>query len=210
MTVGWSPIAHSRQTGVVQVAGQPPPSAMNSAAVSDSRLASVCTRDHRRGQIGLLRIEHGELVDLARARVASGRYRGWPLRHLRRARAACIALASACRARKRIRDVLERGDHGRAILRLGLFERRLGRLLLVIEREAVEDRRGRARGQRVKSGAGRKALRKVVGGRAAVGRQHDIGQAGPRSRPRPARSPNACWLPPPAHRAAGRRACPAG
>src|ERR1035437_7139320 len=39
-----SPIAHSRQTGVVQSAGQPPPSAMNSAAVSDRRLASVCTR----------------------------------------------------------------------------------------------------------------------------------------------------------------------
>src|SRR5260370_38195825 len=36
-----SPIAHSRQTGVVQVAGQPPPSAMNSAAVSARRLASV-------------------------------------------------------------------------------------------------------------------------------------------------------------------------
>src|SRR5665647_994272 len=39
-----SPIAPSRQTGVVQAAGQPPPSAMNSAAVSARRLASVCTR----------------------------------------------------------------------------------------------------------------------------------------------------------------------
>src|ERR1700675_554295 len=39
-----SPIAHSRQTGVVQATGQPPPSAMNSAAVSARRLASVCTR----------------------------------------------------------------------------------------------------------------------------------------------------------------------
>ena len=39
-----SPIAHSRQTGVVQAAGHPPPSAMNSAAVSERRLASVCTR----------------------------------------------------------------------------------------------------------------------------------------------------------------------
>src|SRR5947209_11017262 len=38
------PIAHSRQTRLVQVTGQPPPSAMNNAAVSASRLASVCTR----------------------------------------------------------------------------------------------------------------------------------------------------------------------
>ena len=41
---GASPIAHSRQTGVVQPTGQPPPSAMNNAAVSERRLASVCTR----------------------------------------------------------------------------------------------------------------------------------------------------------------------
>src|SRR3984893_2113423 len=39
-----SPIAHSRQTGVVQAAGQPPPSAINSAAVSERRVASVLTR----------------------------------------------------------------------------------------------------------------------------------------------------------------------
>jgi hypothetical protein len=42
--LGPSPIAHSRQTGVVQLTGQPPPSAKNSAAVSARRLASVCTR----------------------------------------------------------------------------------------------------------------------------------------------------------------------
>src|ERR1700737_2291689 len=36
---GPSPIAQSRQTGVVQAAGQPPPSAMNRAAVSERRLA---------------------------------------------------------------------------------------------------------------------------------------------------------------------------
>src|ERR1700745_2506102 len=39
-----SSIAHSLQTGDVQLVGQPPPSAMNSAAVSDSLLASARTR----------------------------------------------------------------------------------------------------------------------------------------------------------------------
>lgn len=41
--VAW-PMAHSRQTRVVQVTGHPPPRAMNSATVSARRLASVCTR----------------------------------------------------------------------------------------------------------------------------------------------------------------------
>ena len=43
-TAGGSPSAHSRQSGTVQFEGQLPPSAMNKAAVSEMRLASVCTR----------------------------------------------------------------------------------------------------------------------------------------------------------------------
>jgi len=38
------PMAHSRHTRVVQLAGQPPPRAMKSATVSVRRLASACTR----------------------------------------------------------------------------------------------------------------------------------------------------------------------
>src|SRR5271154_6248659 len=41
---GGSPRAHWRQSGTVQFEGQLPPSAMNRAAVSAMRLASVCTR----------------------------------------------------------------------------------------------------------------------------------------------------------------------
>jgi hypothetical protein len=41
ITAGGSPIAHWRQSGTVQLAGQLPPSAMNNAAVSARRLASV-------------------------------------------------------------------------------------------------------------------------------------------------------------------------
>ena len=42
---GATPKTHSRQSEVWHVIGQPPPSATNNAAVSDSRFASAITRD---------------------------------------------------------------------------------------------------------------------------------------------------------------------
>src|SRR6202021_3561671 len=77
-----------------------------------------------------------------------------------------------------IRYVLERGNDGGAVLGFGLFESCLGRLLLIVKREAVEYRRGGTCGDRIESGSGRKALCNVEGGRSAVGRKHDVWQAG--------------------------------
>jgi hypothetical protein len=59
-----SPIAHSRQTGVVQAAGQPPPSAIKQCGGIGETIGFRLHADHGGGQVGLLRIEDGELIDL--------------------------------------------------------------------------------------------------------------------------------------------------
>jgi signal transduction histidine kinase len=75
-----------------------------------------------------------------------------------------------------VRNILECGDDDGAILGFGLVERCLSRLLLVIEREAIEDGRGRTGCERIKSGSGREALRKIEAGRSAQSMSRIVGQ----------------------------------
>ena len=69
----------------------------------------------------------------------------------------CIRLHRA----QGVRHILECGNDSGPVLGLGLIQRRLRGLLFVVEREAVENRRGHARRHGVKSGPGLKALRKI-------------------------------------------------
>jgi hypothetical protein len=130
--------------------------------------------DHRCRQVGLLRIKDSELIDLAGVQLL--------LNHVE----ACLRglfRMSSCPHGTRIRlqstqgvgNILECGDDDGAILGFGLIQSRFSGFLFVIEREAVEDRCGCTRRQRIKSGSGREGLREVVSARSAVGREQILG-----------------------------------
>jgi len=92
----------------------------------------------------------------------------------RRLRCAHIRLQCA----QSVRNILECGNDGGAILGFGLIKSCLSRLLFVVERKAIEEGRGCTRCERIKSGSGRKTLGEVVGGRPAIGLEHEIWQPG--------------------------------
>ncbi len=128
-----------------------------------------------RVEVHLLRVEHRHLVDLPQGQLLLNDIEaglGGVFRLDRRLHRTCIGLQAA----QRVGHILQRRDHRLAIQRIGLVQRRLRRLLLVVERHAVKHGLRRARSNGVERRARREHLREGRGTDARIGRQRDVGE----------------------------------